>query len=145
MKVTTDTANAAAAAYTARVDRTDGQPLGAGGRCYLLSGTQPASAATAFNPGNLVATVSLPNPAFLPPVNGSAAWPATIQGVAAQTGMLTWFRMANRDGVGQWDGQIAAWDGVGPQPVADMIIGNASLVQGEAFTVSYSLQVPLGS
>lgn len=145
MKFDVDAVNAAAAAYAAKVDGTFGAPLGAGGLCYILAGQRVAGPAVAFNPANLLVAIQLPNPAFSPPVNGAAAWPNSLPGLVLKDGLATWFRMANRDGVGVWDGTIVVWDGNGPQPAGDMITANATLLKDGSISLSYSFQVPLGS
>jgi hypothetical protein len=145
MKCDIDAVNAAAAAYATKVDATFGSPLRAGGFCYILAGQRVADPATAYNPANLLVAVELPNPAFSPPVNGAVAWPSTLPGLVLRDGVATWFRMANRDGVGVWDGSIVVWDGSGPQPVGDMITDNATLLKDGTISISYSLQVPVGN
>lgn len=84
------------------------------GYIEIRSGTKPASPLVAPTDGLLLATLSLSNPAFGEPANGTA----TANAIAPDTniddtGRATWFRIYNRDSGAIIDGTVTATGGGG--------------------------------
>jgi len=86
--------------------------VGGAGSIKIYTGTQPATPATAAS-GTLLATVTLPNPAFGSSSGGSASLndPASVNAVA--TGTAGWARFADGAGAVVFDGQVTATSGGG--------------------------------
>lgn len=102
IRIPTASRNAAADAVVDRVD------LGSGaGTMEIRSGSQPASANDAAS-GTLLATVTLPDPAFGSASSGAAAIndPGPVTGVAA--GTAGWFRIKDSDSNTVMDGSVGA-------------------------------------
>lgn len=81
--------------------------LANGGTLCVYDGTQPADADTAVTAQNLLAELTLSNPAF-----GSASGGViTANAIGADadadaTGAASWFRVKSSGGAGLWDGSV---------------------------------------
>jgi hypothetical protein len=97
------------AKVNAAVDLLD---VGGAGSIKIYSGSQPATPATAAS-GTLLATITLPNPAFGNSASGSAAMndPASVN--ASATGTAGWARFADGAGTVRFDGDVTATGGGG--------------------------------
>ena len=93
----------------AAVDKLD---VGGAGSIKIYTGSQPATPATAAS-GTLLATVTLPNPAFGSSSGGSASMndPASVN--ASATGTAGWARFADGAGAVCFDGDVTATGGGG--------------------------------
>lgn len=93
----------------AAVDTLD---VGGAGTIKIYTGSQPATPATAAS-GTLLATITLPNPAFGSASGGSATLndPASVNAVAS--GTAGWARFSDGAGTARWDGDVTATGGGG--------------------------------
>lgn len=104
-----------------------------GGTLIIYTGTQPASANDAPT-GTVLATITLPTPAFGAAAAGVVAKSGTWQDVSADaTGTAGWFRVSSAAGPGtyRWDGSVTATGGGG-----DMELDTTSITAGGTVTVS---------
>ena len=84
------------------------------GYIEIRSGTKPASPQAAPADGLVLATLSLSNPAFGAPANGTAAANAIAPDTSIDnTGKAAWFRIYNRDNGAIIDGTVTATGGGG--------------------------------
>jgi hypothetical protein len=129
-------ANASAsAACDGVVDRLD---AGGAGTIEIRTGTQPATADTAAS-GTLLATLTLPNPAFGAASNGVATANAIAAVAAVATNTAGWFRAKSGGGATVLDGSITATGGGG-----DMQLNSVSLVNGVNVQVtSWTVTMPV--
>jgi hypothetical protein len=116
------------AACNAVVDLIDGASAGT---IKIYDGTQPANANTAVSTQNLLATITLKNPAF----GNSSAGVATLDvtgGVstsASATGTATWFRCATSGGNTVFDGSVGTSG-------ADLNLSSTSVVSGTTVSIT---------
>lgn len=120
------------------VDSIDG---GSPGKIEIRSGTRPADP-TVTATGTLLATVTMPNPAF----GSGAAGSATVvdpTGVAAvATGTATWFRAMTSANVAKFDGKVGATG----DSTADLTLATTSIVSGATVDITGgTIAVPQGS
>lgn len=100
-----------------------------GGTIKVYSGTRPTDPDTAVGGGTLLATFTLPTPAF-GTASGKSATVGTIAAVtAAATGTAAWFRAANSSGTAQFDGDVGTSG-------ADLNLSTTSLVSGGAVEIT---------
>jgi hypothetical protein len=117
-RIATASRNVAADAVVDRLD------AGGAGTVEIRTGTQPATAEDAAT-GTLLATLTLPNPAF----GSAAAGVATANAIAAVAAVATntagWFRAKSGGGATVLDGSCTATGGGG-----DMQLNSTSLTSG---------------
>jgi hypothetical protein len=119
----------------AAVDAIDAGP--AAGVLEIRTGTQPASAQDAAT-GTLLATVTLPDPAYGAAATGAAALndPGSVAGAAA--GTAGWCRMRSSDDVHRIDGSVTATGGGGDLELSTTTISvgvTVDITGGGTFTV----------
>jgi hypothetical protein len=103
--------NAACQTIVGLVDAGSAMP---NGYIEIRSGTKPSNPQTSPPDGLLLATLSMSNPAFGAPSNGSAvANPIASDNSIDNTGIATWFRIYNRDNGAVIDGTITIVGGGG--------------------------------
>jgi hypothetical protein len=111
-----------------------------GGTLKIYTGAQPATPDTAPS-GTLVATITLPTPAFGSPTTGVVPKAGTWTTTAGADGDLTaggWFRLADAAGDNPVDGATGA-TGSG----AELEIDNLDIDNGQTVTVSsFSITQP---
>lgn len=107
------------------VDLVDTGTLNPNGYVEFRTGTKPASPQAAVS-GLLLATLGYSNPAFGSFSSGlAAANPIASDSNLANSGVCTWFRTYNRDGVPVWDGDVTITGGGG-----DIEFDNVNFIQG---------------
>lgn len=122
----------------ALVSRLDGG-VGAG-KIEIRDGSRPASANDAAT-GNVLATVTLENPAFGAGANGVATIndPAPVTGTAA--GTATWFRASDGSGATVFDGKVTDTGGDG-----DLKLATTAISVGLSVDITGgSITMPAGS
>jgi hypothetical protein len=95
-----------------------------GGTIQIRSGTRPTSANDAVT-GSLLATVTLPNPAFGAASNGVATMNDPAAVTASAAGTASWFRALSSGGATVMDGSVTATGGGG-----DLTLATTSLSSG---------------
>jgi hypothetical protein len=103
------------------VDRLD---AGGAGSVEIRTGTQPSTAEDTAT-GTLLATLTLPNPAFGAASSGVATANAITAVAASATGTAGWFRAKSGGGATVLDGSCTATGGGG-----DMQLNSTSLTSG---------------
>lgn len=118
----------------------DALDAGAGaGIIRIYSGAQPATADTAPS-GTLLATITLPDPAFGAAAAGSASAGAIAAAAATTTGTAGWFRALDSALVTVLDGSVTATGGGG-----DMQLNTTSLVSGvDVDITTWTVTMPAG-
>lgn len=127
----------AKAACDAIVDRVD---VGAGtATVKIYPGTQPADPDTATGETEL-ATLNLPNPAFGAAADATPGGRATANPITPQNGTANgtaaWFRVFDRNGLSQWDGECGTSG-------ADMNLVSLSISIGQPVEItSWTVTMP---
>lgn len=107
------------------VDMIDMGSLNPNGYLELRTAAKPANPQTTA-PGIVLATLKFSNPAYGTFSNGQAiANPITSDENIAATGVCTWFRVYNCDGVPLWDGTVTITGGGG-----DIEFDKVNFIQG---------------
>lgn len=102
--------------------------LADGGCIRIYTGPQPETPETPAS-GTLLATGTLPTPAFVPAVDGIAS--ATgVEGWIDEDGVPGWFRVFQADGV------TPVWDGTCGTADANLLFDSVPLVAGARLTFS---------
>jgi hypothetical protein len=101
-----------------------------GGTLKIYTGSQPATADTAPT-GSLLATITLPTPAFGASSSGAVAKAGTWSVAASATGTAGYFRLKTAGDTHPIDGTIGA-TGSGEE----MELDNTSITSGQSVTVS---------
>lgn len=101
-----------------------------GGTLKIYDGTQPATADTAITTQNLLATLTLGNPAF----GSAAAGVATANAItgdtsADATGTASWFRVLT-------SAAATVFDGSAGTASADLILNSTAIQSGASVTIS---------
>ena len=96
-KIANLTASAGADGQTARLN---------GGSLLIYDGSQPADADTAVSTQNLLATLTLPNPAFGAAASGVATANAISSVAAGAAGTAAWFRALTSGAAKVCDGTV---------------------------------------
>lgn len=117
-RIATASRNAAADGVVDRLD------AGGAGSVEIRTGTQPATAEDTAT-GTLLATLTLPNPAFGSAATGVATANAVAAVAAATSGTAGWFRAKSGGGATVLDGACTATGGGG-----DMQLNSTSLTSG---------------
>ena len=99
-----------------------------GGTLKIYTGAQPASANDAAS-GSLLATITIPTPAFGTAASGAIDKAGTWSVVATGTGTAGWARMESAAGAKKMDFSVA-------ESAADLIIDNDAVVTGGVVTVT---------
>lgn len=82
------------------------------GYLKIYDGSQPASVATAISGQNLLATLTLPNPAFGAASGGVATANAITGAAISASGTAAWFRVFKSDNAtALWDGTCGVGSG----------------------------------
>lgn len=104
--------------------------LANGGTIEIRSGTQPATADTAAS-GTLLATLTLPTPAFAASVNGVADIDADpdLETTGAADGTAGWARVKGSGGATVFDGSVATSGG-------DFTINSTAITTGGTVTLT---------
>jgi hypothetical protein len=106
-----------------------------GGTLKIYSGSQPASAEDAAS-GTLLATITLPTPAFGAAASGVVSKSGTWSAVAVATNTAGWGRFETASGSRKMDVSVA-------ESAADLIIDNDAVVSGGVVTVTaFTITVP---
>lgn len=124
VRLHTDTRNAKVDAATARLN---------GGSLRIYTGAQPAAATDAAT-GTLLATVTLPNPAFGASANGTATAtdPASVN--ASASGTAGWFRAVTSGGATVFDGSVTATGAGGDMTLSSTALTSDGAVDITSFT-----------
>lgn len=105
-----------------------------GGTLKIYSGAQPADTTT--TPGTLLATITLPTPAFGSAASGVVSKSGTWSALAVATNTAGWARFANSGGTVLCDVSVG-------ESASDLIIDNDAVVSGGEITVtSFTYTVP---
>lgn len=97
----------------------------AGGSIVIYTGTQPASANTAAS-GTLLATITLPSPAFAEPAAGAMAKTGTWSATASGTGTAGYARLVDIGGDVRIDLAVGA----------EVTMAEADVISGGTVTVN---------
>lgn len=133
MPAATRISNAAAiAACDAVVDLCDAGAGAAYVRIY--DGTQPAGADVAVTTQNVLAQLTMNDPAFGAAADANPGGRATANAItgdasADASGTATWFRVFDSDNNAIWDGSVGTSD-------ADMILDDVSIVAGQPVDIT---------
>ena len=98
------------------------------GTLTLYDGTQPATGGTATN---ALVTITLPDPAFNAPSNGTMSTASSVSGTVGTSGTATWARMSDSAGTFVADFSVG-----GTGSGADIELDNTSLVAGGTVTIN---------
>src|ERR1044071_4130976 len=101
MSLLTKLSNAAASAAASPV-----AVLANGGTINIYDGTRPTNANTAVTTQVLLASLTLPSPAFTTATNGQCTAHTISSVTASGTGVATWFRMLKSDATVILDGNV---------------------------------------
>lgn len=145
MALGTKIANSAArAACDAVVDLLDAGA--AAGYIEIRTGTKPADVDTAPSDGVIVAVLPLSDPAFGAAADGNPGGVATANPITADlsannTGVPTWFRAYDSNGVARIDGTVGE-SGAG---AFDMVLNNTDINAGQEVRItSWTVTMPEG-
>lgn len=98
----------------------------------IYDGTQPATPQTAISTQVLLASVTLPNPAFGSPSTGTVTANAITPVTTAAAGTATWYRLFQSDGTTVIrDGDVSL-----PAGAAECKLVNTNIQPGQPLTVS---------
>lgn len=114
-----------------------------GGSVEIYDGAQPAGADSS-TAATVLATLTLPSPAFGNATDANPGATATANAIAtataSATGTASWFRVKDSGGVARWDGDVTATGGGG-----DMEVDSTSIQSGGDVTVnSWTVTQPEG-
>jgi len=113
-----------------------------GGALDIRSGARPGADQSAS--GTLLCSVTLPNPAFGTPSNGSMAKAGSWTGTVAATGEPGHFRLRNSDGTQVREGNAAEAPGSDETLILDGLV-DGDLIEGGTVTISaYTVSQPAG-
>jgi hypothetical protein len=108
-----------------------------GGSLLIYDALPPVNPQTAFS-GNLLATITIPTPAFSSSINGTITKTGAWSGLVSSSGTATGFRMLSSDGTFKMDGSVGI-----STSIADMILQSVILTyDGTVSVLSFVITQP---
>lgn len=101
-----------------------------GGTLKVYTGNQPLDP-TSVPSGTLLASITLPDPAFVEATNGECIKTGDWSGAATDTGVAGWFRLTSSDGLNSIDGSVSTSLGTG-----DIIASTINFAIGDPVEVT---------
>lgn len=111
-----------------------------GGVLSIFNGTQPSVGGGALNDNTLLASFTMPSPAFAVPTVGILTANAIGTSGAVASGTATWFRLYESDG------QTALIDGTVGTTGCDLNLNTTTITEGDLLGVTqFTITQPLGA